>query len=153
VYIELFSQNLVIREWLNGSLLPLTANLAFIIGVYLYQAYQYGKSHGFTWTRLEGVPTACALFWVFLAESIRAGFVWILLRTTNDGFKVSPDFETFSNVSLIFGAAILVASVLRCTYIFTPPYYRRVYWVFSLVTTVSFLIVSHIFPDYPSITH
>lgn len=153
MFTEFISQNLIIREWLNGSLFPLTANLAFIIGVYIWQTRQYGLARAVNWRSLPGVQTACALFWVFGAESVRAGFVWIILRTTNDGYRMNAAFEAFANFALVVGASLLVFWTLRCTYIFTPPSIRRYYWIYSLALTTAFLLLSHLFPTYPALTH
>lgn len=158
MFAQVLEQNLLIREWLNGSLFPLTANLALVIGVYLYQCFYEAKRDGKSWLHVAGIQTACALFWVFGAESVRAVFVWLSLRTKNDGHQLAPFVDQFSTAMLIFAAAVLVAAVLRCTYLFTPPLvmirgrrfpFRQVFWVYSLAVTVAFVVFSHFYPEYP----
>lgn len=141
--------NLVLREWLNGSLFPLSANLAFIIGVFLWDSWLYSIAHpdGSRWWKMDGVPTACALFWIFSLESLRAGSVWIILRITNDGHEVPHWVREFTNVLLVVGGAGLAIMILRCTYLFTPPRWGNRFWLYSLATTLAFLLLSHFFPN------
>jgi hypothetical protein len=145
------TENTIIREWLNGALFPLSINLTVIIAVYLWQSFQYGRTHGFRWTQLSGVKTACALFWVFFAESVRAGFVWLSLRMTNrSGFTLTQPLIDIANGFLVVSALVLTAALLRCTYIFTPPNARRVYWAYSLACAAVFLLLAYAFPNFPA---
>lgn len=141
-----FQYNLVIREWLNGALFPLSLALAFIIGVFLFDTW---RIHGRGWTTLPGIRTSCAMWWLFSAESIRAGIVWILLRIQNDGQRVTDALDYAVNVGFMFGATALIVAFLRCIFLFTPPKWGHVYWVASVLVTVLFLVLSDVFPPFP----
>lgn len=142
---DALTDNLIIREWLNGSLLPLSANLAFIILVFLIDSFRYREDK--SWWSIDGVPTGCALFWIFMCESMRAGCVWHILRTTNDGRVVPTWLREISNISFVIAAGILAAAILRCIYLFSPPGWQSWFWKFAAVTTIVFLLLSHYFPN------
>jgi len=137
------TNNLIIREWLNGSLFPLSANLAFIILIFLVDSYR--ERDQVSWWKMEGVPTGCSLFWIFTCESVRAGCVWFILRATNDGRVVPQWIRELSNYSFVVAAAILAVMMLRCTFLWSPPRWRN-FWIYSAVVTTVFLLVSHYFP-------
>ena len=145
-YSDILSDNLILREWLNGSLFPLSGNLAIIIGLFLQTAWVDAKRVGIRFQNVDGVPTACALFWIFAAESVRAASVWYLLRTTNDGKVVSDLMRALSNLSLTVVAGILIITMLRCTALFEPPRFKG-FWIYSAISTLLFLIASHLFPQ------
>jgi len=135
------TNNLLIREWLNGSLFPLCGNLAFIILVFLLHSYRYRDQ--LSWWKMPGVPTGCALFWVFSMETVRAGWIWWILREHNDGHPVEDWVREISNYSFIFAATMLAAMILRCTYLWSPPRWRKFFWQYSAISTLVFLLISH----------
>ena len=135
------TNNLIIREWLNGSLFPLCGNLAFIILVFLIRSYIYRDKK--SWWSTPGVPTGCALFWVFMMETVRAGWIWWILRTSNDGYEVEKWVRDVSNISFIIAATVLVATILRCTYLWSPPRWQGFFWQYSAASTLLFLFISY----------
>lgn len=149
--VDILSSHLLIREWLNGSLLPLTLNLSIVIGIYLSQSFLDSRRFGRRFMNTPGIHTALVLFWVFFAESARAGSVWFSLRMQNAGREIPPDVGNLLNVMLVMCGVILVTAVLRCTYLFTPPKVRNVIWIYSLFVTVTFVILSHLFPQFPAL--
>jgi len=142
---DVLTSNLIIREWLNGSLFPLSGNLAFIIMVFLIDSFRQRGND--SWWTMPGVPTGCALFWVFSLDMVRAVCVWYVLRANNDGKQVSEWVRDLSNWFLIFASLGLVITMLRCTYLFTPPRWGNSYWVYSALSTIAFLLLSHFFPS------
>jgi len=145
-----FAYNLVIREWLNGALFPLSLSLSFIISVFLLDTW---RMHGKGWTTLPGIKVSCALWWLFSAESVRAGIVWVLLRIQNDNQRVSYLLDFAVNIGFVLGAITLIGSFLRCIYLFTPSKWGHVYWVASVLLTVIFLVLSDILPPFPLLPH
>lgn len=145
--LDSFATNLIIREWLNGSLFPLSMNLTIIISIFLWAAWREGIAEGVRWQSISGVPTGCFLWWTFGAESVRAGVVWVILRTANDGHAIPKWFELFSNLAFICAAFALGLAILRGTYIFTPPKWGHKFWVYSAISTLLFLLASHLFPS------
>jgi hypothetical protein len=136
------SNNLFIREWLNGSLFPLSLNLSIIIAVFLWDSFLEGTRQSARWWKMPGVPTACALFWIFGMESVRAGTVWLILRITNDGGVVPVWLSDVANASITIAGIILIITMLRCTFLFTPPRWGNRVWVYSIISTVTFLLLS-----------
>lgn len=143
MFIQLNTANLIIREWLNGSLFPLSAFLTWVILVFINDTR---KEVGSGWTSTYGIPTACSLAWIFLCETVRAGGVWIILRTQNDGHAVPLYVQWVINTAFMFSAAALVVTILRCTYLFSPPRWGHRYWIASAATTLVFLLISHFTP-------
>lgn len=137
---------LLIREWLNGGLFPLSFMLALILSVHMASAYQ---RVGAGWTKAPGVQTACVLFWIFTADAWRAGFVWFTLRIINDGGTLPAWVETATTMGFIATAVMLIAAMVRCIYQFTPARLGHSYWILSVAITVAFLIVSHLAPPFP----
>lgn len=131
--------NLVIREWLNGGLLPLNLCLCFVIARFLWDAW---RMWGAGWTHAPGVRGACALFWIFAADAARAGFVWIILRTQNRHLS-SRLVEQISNIGFMIAALVALLAILRCIYVFTPKTWGHRGWVFSACLTAAFLALSH----------
>lgn len=140
---HLIPLNLIIREWLNGSLFPLSAFLCFVICVFLHDTW---REEGKGWRKTPGIATACCLAWIFFCESIRAGGVWWILRTMNDGQVVSIWTQWVINVAFMFSAGALVVTILRCTFLFSPPRWGHRYWLASAITTLCFLLLSHVLP-------
>jgi hypothetical protein len=141
-----FSANLIIREWVNGSLFPLSLNFTAIVSVFLWSAWFEGRRKGIRWQYISGVRTGCFLWWAFAAESARAGIVWMILRTSNDGGALPRWFEIWANVVFVMAGLALVFAVLRGTYIFTPPKWGHRFWLYSAVSTIVFLMLSHCLP-------
>jgi hypothetical protein len=143
---DAYSSNLLIREWLNGSLFPLSLNLSVVIAIFMWDSYVYAVTHKERWFTLEGIPTACALFWIFSLDGVRAVSVWIILRLTNNGHPVPEWLREVTNYALLAAAFGLALTILRCTYLFTPPRWGNRYWIYSLLSTLGFLILSHLLP-------
>lgn len=141
MYADIINKNLFIREFLNGGTFPLSLFLAIVIGIHLWNTY---REFGSGWSKQEGTQTACALFWVFFAESLRAGLVWWTLRSVNDGQRLPPDIELVFNIGLTFAGLALVIMLLRCSYLFTPPKWGNKVWIASVSITTLFLILSHL---------
>ena len=143
---DAYVSNLIIREWLNGSLFPLSLNLSIIIAVFMWDSYIECLAQGKRWFRMSGVPTACALFWIFSLDGMRAVSVWIILRITNNGDEVPEWVREWTSAALVIAALGLVITMLRCTYLFTPPKWGNRYWIYSLCSTLLFLFISHLLP-------
>jgi len=148
VYEGFLDKNMIIREWLNGSLIPLTVNLTLIIGLYLGQCFLDARRSGLRLRDVPGVHTAAVLFWIFFAESVRAASTWVSLRAQNGGGALSDVVSGMIDMTLAFVGVILVASILRCTYLFTPPRVRHAFWVYSLAVTVGFVSITRAFPHF-----
>jgi hypothetical protein len=135
--------NLLAREFLNGALFPICCFLSWIVGLYLWDTY---RAYGQGWNNQPGVRTACAIWWVFTAEAVRAGTVWFLLREQNDLVELSERVRHISGWLILIGGLVLVATLLRCTFLFTPPKWGHRIWIIASLTTIIFLTISHILP-------
>lgn len=137
---------LLIREWLNGGLFPLSFMLAAILATFMINTR---RLVGDGWTKEPGVSTACVLFWIFTADAWRAGSVWITLRVLNDGGSLPEWLEIATSLGFVLTAALLIGAMIRAIYMFTPRTLKNVYWIVSVVVTILFLIASHLLPPFP----
>jgi hypothetical protein len=109
-----------------------------MIARHLYLTWwTYGKG----WTSQPGIQTACVLCWLFLAESVRAGIVWGILRSQNLNYPIEK-YSNWTNGFLILCGIILVATMLRCIYLFTPTQWGNRPWIACAIFTFAFLILS-----------
>lgn len=132
--------SLIIREWLNGGLLPLNISLVIAIGHSLNCAR---REHGAGWTQMPGVASACAFWWIFLADGIRAGLVWLTLRTQNRGGSVAA-IDALLTYGYIIAAVIGVMASLRCIYLSTPRSIGHWGWLTAAYATAVFVVGSHL---------
>lgn len=139
-----FLPPMIIREWLNGSLFPLSFFLTIIVGIHIKEVV---VRVGYGWQHIQGMNTACVLFWVFLADSWRAGITWILLRMVNDGVHPPTWMADVTNTLYIGAAIVSFGAMLRAIYVFTPDRWGHAYWLASLAFTLAFLLLSHFNPQ------
>lgn len=142
--LHIIQNSKIIREWLNGGLVPLNVSLVIVIGLFLFDTF---RLHGRGWSKVEGVRTACTLWWIFLADGIRAGLAWSLLRIEVGG---RPPFDAHRflspdniNLGFIFAGIIAVCASLNCIRLFTPPKWGHWYWIASAVSTAAWLLFTH----------
>jgi hypothetical protein len=134
------THNLIIREWFNGGLVPLNLCLVVVTTMFLWDTLQ---AHGRGWTRQPGVSSACALWWIFAADAIRAVFVWVILRQQNRGLPI-VDFAELANFGFMIAALISLAATLRCIFLFTPKAWGHWGWVGSALITCAFLGIARL---------
>ena len=154
---DMLRNNLIIREWVNGGLLPLNISLVIVVVLFLFDEwkntqypggwrelkihpYSHLKNHYLGWHKRSGVPTACALIWIFAADAIRAGSAWYILWTSNN--RIPAPTSSIDNLFVgggfvLAGIIGLIASV-RCIYLFTPSRLRHWYWIVSVLVTIGF---------------
>ncbi len=144
--LEIAHSSKVAREWLNGGLLPINLSLVIVIGIFLWRSWRDHVGPG-PWWKGWGVPTACALFWIFFADGLRAGLVWALLRVETGQ---RPPFEIRNyispetiNVGLSVAGIIGVLASLRCVYLFTPPRWGHWGWFSTMLLTAAWLAFIH----------
>lgn len=145
---ELIRSNLIIREWVNGGLLPLNISLVLVIGLFLWESWRSPEVHSWAdMQKLSGVSTGCALMWIFSADALRAGAAWSILRELNDrgpppiAHGVDTSMIAVNLAFIVAGIIGLLASI-RCIYLFTPPWLGHSYWIASLALTLTFQMVT-----------
>jgi hypothetical protein len=138
---EILRNNLLIREWVNGQLLPLNISLVIATGLFLWQRLAATIGDGVYvggWRRYHetpGVRTACVLFWLFLGEAIRAGAAWAAL-------KFGPSTAEVVAALFIVGGVMLLLACLRCAYIFTEDWAGHRYWIATVAVMAVFWILT-----------
>jgi hypothetical protein len=146
---ELLRNNLIIREWLNGGLLPLNLSLVLVIGLFLFDSWRTPDVR--TWldmNRVPGVSTGCALLWIFIADALRAGTAWVVLRELNDGGPrvlaqgVVPETMVAINVAFILAGVIGLLASVRCIYLFTPQWLGHWYWIGTVAVMLTFQVLT-----------
>jgi hypothetical protein len=140
------TNNLIIREWLNGSLFPLSFCLTAIILVFLNDCWHESGKDITAWRKLPGVATGCALFWIFLSETVRGGCVWLLLRYLNEGQPIPETVVKVTNCAFVLALVVMIPTMLKSIHIWTPRRWGHILWIASAFYTVLFLVLSRTFP-------
>ena len=137
----------LIREVINGTCMILFLTLTLMIGIFMWDTIidsMGARTVHRNWRSVPGIHTACALWWVFLAESYRTGAVWSLYQLG----KREADTGTFfagagyaSSIGYLLAGFALIGGLLRAIYIFTPPEWKRRVWVYASAGAVVFVLV------------
>lgn len=128
---------LMVREVLNAAAFPLSVILFVMIILHLWGVY---RIHGKNWRTEPGSATACALSWIFFAESVRAGCAWLILKHQNDGYLISERSQLVSSLILMLAGFVLVCSLLRCVFIFTPDELGNSTWIAATAAMLAFVV-------------
>lgn len=132
--------NLIVREWLNGGLVPLNIFLLAAIGYSLLDAkWRYGREY----STHPGVAAASAFWWIFVADGMRAGLVWWTLRTQNRGGSIAP-IDIALTYGYVIAAIVAMLAILRCIYLATPKSVGHWGWLVACLSTVVFVVISHL---------
>jgi hypothetical protein len=126
--------NLLIREWLNGGLIPLNVCIILIITHSLWASRRFGPG----WTKQSGVASACALWWIFAADFIRASMAWSLLHSQNQGRPI-PYLGYTTTALYITAAFIAVLATFRLIYTLSPAAWGHKAWLASAGLMVAFM--------------
>lgn len=101
--------HLLVREYFNGALTILGIWFLALILNFLYQEWR--TAHSFAeWRRAPGVPASIGIAVYMVGESIRAGWVWPLLKAFNDSGNQGVWYRAVTNQWHI----ALVAVALAC---------------------------------------
>jgi len=134
--------NVFIREWLNGCLIPLNLSMMAII------TYTVWRQTKFTWgwTKYPGANSACALWWIFFADLFRSVMAWAFLRESQINANVLDTYRTAPIATLMYMTAGIIATcaILRCIWCLTPARGRTYTWLGTLVFTVLFVGMAYV---------
>jgi hypothetical protein len=127
--------NLLIREWLNGGLIPLNVCIIIVIS---YSLLASRRVSGPGWTKEPGVASACAFWWLFVADLIRAIMAWLLLHAEVTGR--SPEYLGYAPTLLYMAsAAIAMLATFRLIYTLSPASWGHKAWLAAAGLTVAFI--------------
>lgn len=129
--------NLLIREWLNGALIPLNICIMIVISKSLWDSR---RKFGRGWTRVPGVSSACAFWWIFLADLIRSCMAWHLLHAQNLGQPLNYLTPT-TTTAYIAAALMATLATFRLIYTLGPASWGHRGWVVAAVLTVIIVAV------------
>jgi hypothetical protein len=139
----------LIREVINGFCMILFLTLSLMVLVFMWDTWIASNSTR-DWRGAPGMPTACALWWVFAAETYRTGAVWVLYNigrshntspyptANNIGIGVFGDAGYWSTFGYLIAGFMLVGGLQRAIYIFTPPSWNRRIWLYSTLSASVF---------------
>jgi hypothetical protein len=142
-----------IREDINGVGMVLCGSLTLMIFVFMCNSWVHALRKHISmsaWVHMPGVPMACALLWVFGAETYRTGAIWHIYRFAPSQGQSSSAVGSFAAVSFwptfgyMIAGGVLIGALLRCTFLFAPPFFRRIVWLTSTFVAVGFIIISHL---------
>lgn len=146
IVIEMIVQyQALIREVVNGVCMILFLTLTLMVGVFMWDSIieSFGATSTRSWRSVPGIHTACALWWVFLAETYRTGAVWCLYQSGKRGQDIGAFFAGtgyLSSLGYLFAGVALIGGLLRAIYIFTPPEWKRQVWVYASAGAVVFVL-------------
>lgn len=125
--------NLALREYVNGALLPLNFFVLFIIS---RQLLKKRASFGKGWSREPGIASACALWWIFVADFVRSGLAWSALHDQAIGHADSFLHVSYYRAGLwFFAGAIAAAGTFRLIYTLGPASWGHLGWISAMVLT------------------
>lgn len=142
--------NVFIREWLNGALIPLNISMMTIIGYTVWRLTKFRWG----WTKYPGANSACALWWIFFADFLRSVLAWAILREAQSNGYATEIYRTSPIATMVYIAAALIATgaTLRCIWCLTPVKGRSFTWITALIFTITFIAVAYI-GTFDSIAH
>lgn len=154
-------QQALIREVINGFGMILCLTLSIMIGAFMWDSialWCMNKPMGRSWHAVPGIQTACALWWIFAAESYRTGSVWMLYNIgkgqKDDGVFFSADPGAYwSSYGYLLAGIVLNIGLLRAIYIFTPPEWKDRVWVYASLGAVAFCAAPTIIDFFIRIHH
>lgn len=132
----------LIRENVNGATSVTCLVLAAVVALFMIES----RNEGGDWRHLPGVPTACALFWVFTAEWYRTASIWWLYRNPATRHIASLNDNAIGmgwSLGYSISGILLIMGLLRAVYMFTPPLFQESLWRITFIYIVMFLIGSH----------
>lgn len=130
--------NVFYREYVNGSLLILNISILMII---THQLNAARSAFGKGWSKEPGVASACAMWWIFLAEAIRSWLAWSTLHSQSLGI-VSDEYWRASRASLWIIAGIIAAiGTARLIYTLSPPNWGHNAWITSMTAMGGFIFL------------
>src|ERR1700742_13306 len=120
-----------IRQDINGAGMVLCAALALMIFVFMCNSWINAnrKNMNLTaWAHMPGVPMACALLWLFGAETYRTGAIWHIYYSapshTTYAIGQFADATFWPTLGYLMAGGVLIGALLRCTFLFAPPLLR-----------------------------
>jgi len=133
--------NVFIREWLNGCLIPLNLSMILIITYTVWR--QTGFAYG--WSKYPGANSACALWWIFFADLMRAVLAWTILRATELNPQAFVTYQTMpgATIGYMVVAVISTCATFRCIYCLTPGKWRHFTWIMTALFSAAFIVVSY----------
>lgn len=150
MYDWIVAHQALIREVINGFCMVLFLVLTVLVMIFMWDAFVTSKTS--RWTNTPGVPTACALWWVFAAESYRTGAIWWLYNVGKDhhtspyptasstGIGVFGDAGFMSTFGYLVAGVMLIFGLQRSIYIFTPPEWKRKIWLQATIAAGAFCL-------------
>lgn len=138
----------LLREVTNGIAFILFFSHVLMISVFLWDTWvEKGPLPIVRWQGVPGVPTACALWWIFAAEGYRACIVWmsyVLGRMPNGNTEIAKSIyfatnSVLSSFGYLIAGLVLCTALLRGIYIFTPPDWKRRVWIYASMGAVTFV--------------
>lgn len=144
----IFANQALIRECINGVACVLFFTLSIMVAVFLWDTWAAARPTD-KWQTFPGVPTACALWWVFISECYRTLNVWYAYvnsggsapgKVGRAGVGIFESSGAASSIGYLIAGVILCLGLLRSIYIFTPPDWKRRVWKLALAAAVIFIL-------------
>lgn len=102
--------HLVVREYFNGALFCLELYLLAILTYALWRSWRRAESFR-TWRKAANIAALIGLAVFVFGDTMRAGWVWGLLKSFNDGGNQSSWYKWFAGQWEFSLVAVLLACV------------------------------------------
>jgi hypothetical protein len=156
MYNWIVTHQALIREVINGFCMVLFLALTLMVLVFMWDTWVVTNPKR-DWRTAPGMPTACALWWIFAAESYRTGAIWALYNIgkhdhrspfpTADaaGIGVFGEAGFWSTFGYLTAGVMLIVGLQRAIYIFTPPEWKRKVWLYATISAGIFCLIPSTF--------
>lgn len=146
----------LIREVINGFCMVLFLALSLMVLVFMWDTWISANPKR-DWRTAPGMPTACALWWIFAAEAYRTGAIWFLYNIgkhmhrspypTADGAGVGVFGEAGfgSSFGYLIAGVMLIGGLQRAIFIFTPPEWKSAVWIYATIGAGVFCVTPSLF--------
>lgn len=131
--------DLLIREFTNGAWLIFSMILLLFFMYYLWDEWRRRPIDGLfsVFRRTPRIEVAAAMLVIFLGETVRAGWVYLILKRSNDGLPVSF-LSTLWPVG-VFAAVTVALGSLYAIRVFTRQRMGYKGWLTALGVAILFL--------------
>lgn len=131
--------DLFVREFMSGTLFLLGLFLVVAMGFRLWQ--RVGQPG---WRLDDGTTAVVALFFFMIGESMRSGWIWLLLACQNEYGRARCQSISSSYEFLVVASAFAIVGATCCIRVFSPPHLRSWAWLGAGALAIALPIAVHL---------
>lgn len=144
--------NTYIREYGNGISFALCLVLVYVLAGFLFRTYN--SMGGFNaFRKSDGASAACVLWWLLIAEGLRAVCAYLPLDAYNAGEKLSPTVTNIVSFGFALAVVIIVAVLARAVFLFQKRNLIAATFIAAALTTATVLWWRELFGIMKGLSH